>query len=286
MLPLLGGSTESPRAGSAGRVGVSIDGRGASVVMLHSSMSSKSQWRRLVNTLRGSHRLISIDLYGHGDSEWPHSGATFRLDDEVRLVESVLNREVPAGEQLHLVGHSYGGAVALRLALTNPGRVRSLALFEPGAFHLLPADDPARTELETLRCDVQASLAEHNLNRGAARFIDYWNGPATFDRMPTRRQSCLVRQLPKTALEFQAVARERPCTSAYRRLQMPTCLIAGRHSPQPARSVHAVLGQVLPRAACHEVAAGHMAPVTHPELVNPIIADFVRTFDANLLKAA
>jgi pimeloyl-ACP methyl ester carboxylesterase len=203
----------SLRAMPACRVGVCIEGSGPPVVLLHSSMSSKSQWRKLVKALRDSHRLISIDLYGYGDTAWPRSREAFRLDDEV-------------------------------------------------------------------------SLVENNAYRGAARFIDYWNGPSTFDQMPPRRQMSLIRLLPKTALDFQAVARERPSIAAYRRMQTPTCLIAGRRSPRAARSLFSALGEILPRAACHEVAAGHMAPVTHPELVNPIIAGFVRTFDAVRAKAA
>jgi pimeloyl-ACP methyl ester carboxylesterase len=244
-------------------------------------MSSKSQWRKLVDSLRNTHRLIAIDLHGYGETGWPRSAHDFGLDDEVKLVESVLARHAPAGECFHLVGHSYGGAVALQLALAAPDRVRSLSLFEPGAFHLLPHDERVRADLEALRSDVHTSLAKNDAHRGAARFIDFWNGDGAFAGLSSRRQASLTQLLPKTALDFQAVARACPNIAAYRRLRAPACLIGGRHSPQVARTVLSVLGEMLPRAACHHIAAGHMAPVTHPELVNPLIADFVRAFDSN-----
>lgn len=267
------------------RVGVRVDGCGPTVVLLHSSMSSKSQWRKLVESLRDTHRLISIDLYGYGDTGWPCSTRDFGLGDEVELVESVLARHLSDGECFHLVGHSYGGAVALQLALSAADRVRSLSLFEPGAFHLLRTAS-GRAELEALRRDVHTSLAVNDAQRGAARFIDFWNGTGAFAGLSVRRQASLTQLLPKTALDFQAVERERPNVAAYRRLRMPACLIGGRHSPAVARQVLSVLGEMLPRAARHDVAAGHMGPVTHPELVNPVIADFVRAFDSTRSKAA
>ena len=99
----------------ASRVGSRIEGRGPPIVLLHSSMSSKSQWRELIESLRDRYRLIAIDLLGYGESAMP-SAIGYSLGDEVRLVESVLARELQPGEQFHLIGHSYGGIVALQLA--------------------------------------------------------------------------------------------------------------------------------------------------------------------------
>jgi len=59
------------------------------------------------------------------------------LRDEVELIEPVLSR---ASSPLALIGHSYGAAVALVAALTNPGRVRAMALYEPTLFALIDAD--------------------------------------------------------------------------------------------------------------------------------------------------
>ena len=53
------------------RVGFHIEGRGRPVVLLHSSMGSKGQWRSLVERMRRNHRLIAIDLHGYGASPMP-----------------------------------------------------------------------------------------------------------------------------------------------------------------------------------------------------------------------
>ena len=140
------------------RVGSRIEGRGAPVVLLHSSMSSKGQWRELIQRMRDCYRLIAIDLHGYGDTSLPQSADCFALDDEVRLVESVLTSALQTGQRFHLVGHSYGGVVALQLAQRQPQRVRSLSLFEPIPFHLLTDRDPGVAELHTVRRQIEASL--------------------------------------------------------------------------------------------------------------------------------
>jgi pimeloyl-ACP methyl ester carboxylesterase len=89
----------------------------------------------------GGDQVLFPDLYGSGNSPpWP-AGRELTLADEVALLEPVFEA---AGESFHLVGHSYGGAVAVRAALTHPGRFLSLVLIEPVLFGLLLAEDPGQ----------------------------------------------------------------------------------------------------------------------------------------------
>ncbi len=111
-------------------------GSGPAVVCLHSNASSSSQWRALMDQLAPRHRVLAADSYGAGRSPaWP-SGRTLTLDDEVALLEPVFAQ---AGGSIALVGHSYGGAVALVAALRQRARVRQLVLYEPTLFSLVDA---------------------------------------------------------------------------------------------------------------------------------------------------
>ena len=263
----------------ASRVGSRVEGRGSPIVLLHSSMSSKSQWRELIESLRGRYRLIAIDLLGYGESAMPVD--SYSLRDEVRLVESVLARELQPGERFHLIGHSYGGMVALQLvAQARPPRVRSLSLFEPIAFHLLPAGDPDLVELEAVRREITDRLDAGDAHGGAGCFVDYWSGAGAFAQLREERQSVLASQVPKILLESRAVAAE-PGAANYRYVDVPTCLVTGQWSPEVAQRLTSLLTEILPQASCFEVAAGHMAPITHPELVNPIFEKFVRAVDSS-----
>jgi pimeloyl-ACP methyl ester carboxylesterase len=112
------------------------------VLALHSSLSSRSQWRALAAHLGPGYRVVPIDLHGYGANALPANAEAFRLDDEVQLVVARALEALGARTPAHVVGHSYGAAVALTLARTRPEWVRSLALYEPVCFGLLPRDGP------------------------------------------------------------------------------------------------------------------------------------------------
>ncbi|MET0964309.1 MAG: alpha/beta hydrolase [Noviherbaspirillum sp.] len=268
------------------RIGVKAEGDGPAVVLLHSSMASKSQWRSLSDSMRGTHRLIAIDLHGYGESAMPDCGETFSLRDEVRLVQSALAPLLAPGERYHLAGHSYGGGVALRLAHAEPERVRSLSLYEPTAFHLLDQRDPALQEIRAVAQATQDAVFEGSIAQGTERFIDYWSGSGAYAALSPSRQALLASLLPKVTLDFQALMNDPLRPGDYSRMDMPACLITGRHSPDCAHAIVAILAAVLPAQETHRIDAGHMAPLTHPELVNPLIGGFIRGVEAKARRPA
>ena len=104
------------------------------VVLLHGSASNSALWRHTKGALQSRYRCIAPDLIGYGSSAaWPQQAA-FGLDAELRAIEPSLRC---CADTLHLVGHSYGGVLALHLALADPGRVQSLTLIEPVFFAAL-----------------------------------------------------------------------------------------------------------------------------------------------------
>jgi pimeloyl-ACP methyl ester carboxylesterase len=183
-------------------------GSGPAVVCIHSSASSSAQWRPLMDRVAGRYRALAVDLYGSGKSpEWP-AGRPLSLADEVALLGSVL---VAAGERFHLVGHSYGGAVALAAALAAPDRVASLVLFEPVLFSVLIAEDPthpAAREITAVRDDTVAALERGDPRASGARFVDYWMGGGTWAAMPEPRREALAIAMSAVRAEWDAAFRE------------------------------------------------------------------------------
>jgi len=263
------------------RVGTHIEGSGPPIVLLHSSMSSKHQWHELTERLRDRYRLIAIDLLGYGESAAP-SPHYYDIRHEARLVSSVLERELRADERFHLIGHSYGGVVALQLAAQDPmRRLRSLSVFEPVAFHLLGPGDPDLLELKQVWHAVIARMNAGDALGGAACFVDYWSGVGAFERLGETRQLALAAQVNKVLLEYHALGEGARNVAAYGGIDVATCLISGQWSPEPAQRLISMLANIMPHASCFEVAAGHMAPITHPELVNPIFEEFIRAVEAS-----
>jgi pimeloyl-ACP methyl ester carboxylesterase len=265
------GAAAARRAGQARRDQQSAQAI-ASVVCLHASASSGRQWQALGRRLAGRYRVLSPDLYGAGDSPpWPAERQP-TLTDEVALLEPVFEA---AGEPVHLVGHSYGGAVAARAALTYPGRFRSLVLIEPVLFGLLLAQDPGQSaarEVVAVCQHTRIAVKLGALDSAARRFIDYWMGPGAWAGMPPHRQAAAARAMRTVSSEWSAIFAETTPLAAYASLNLPTLYVVGGKSPVSTRAVTRLLTQALPHVTMAELAdVGHMAPITHPDLVSAAI---------------
>jgi len=248
------------------------------LVLLHSSMSSRNQWAALSAQLDG-YRAIAIDLLGYGKAPFPSEieRDAFTLAHEVDAVNAALAAQLAPGQPFHLIGHSYGGATALRLARQMPQRVLSLALFEPVAFHLLPADDAARREIGAVIAAIDGAASVHDATRA---FLDYWNGAGAFDAMPAAVQQRFSAQIAKVKLDFQALLGEPATLADLAMLTMPALVMAGADSPLSTRRLTAALAQALPQASTLQTPGGHMAPITHAQHVNDAFARFLAEAEA------
>jgi pimeloyl-ACP methyl ester carboxylesterase len=264
---------------------ITESGHGQPAVLLHGSASSGKQWRSLALELADRFRLIIPDLHGHGGSH-PWSEPTQRtLDDETGMIAALADR---LEEPIHLVGHSFGAAVALQFALAHPERLRSLVLIEPVAFHLLQHAGQAGagllTKVEWLAAQVTRAAAE-GAGSGMARFVDFWNGEGAWTRMPAERRAGLERCTRPIAGHFAATLGNVTAPEAYRSLRVPTLLICGTESPAPVRCVAEMLVRLLPNAGMLRVQdAGHMLPLTHPEVVNLAIAQHLDAVAAQAVR--
>ncbi|HEX6320287.1 MAG TPA: alpha/beta hydrolase [Burkholderiales bacterium] len=252
-------------------------GSGPAVVCLHSNASTSGQWRALMERLSGRFRVIAVDAYGAGRSpDWP-AGTPGWLDDEIALLQPVL--EAIDG-QFHLVGHSYGAAIALKAALRNPGRVKSMALYEPTLFALLLARDanhPAAQGIRDTARDAAAAVARGDLHAAGERFIDYWMGAGAWAAMPEARRAAVAPSMRGIAYWAHALMNEPTPLSAFARLEVPVLYLVGGRSPASSRGVFALLKETLPRVRIVQFDdLGHMGPVTHPERVNPAIEEQLR----------
>ena len=134
--------------------------RGDTVVLLHSSASSARQWQPAVAALQAHFSVHAIDFHGHGARPDWQGGAAMTLADEVALVEPLLEQAGGA----HLIGHSYGGAVALKLATRLPALVRSVVAYEPVLFGLLHGDAGSRRHSSSSRMACCDSSFQWNRN--------------------------------------------------------------------------------------------------------------------------
>lgn len=251
-------------------------GSGPPVVLLHSGGLSSRQWGRLGEQLAGTHRVLAPDFIGYGQSSaWPE-GELFHFILDALAVEALVDH---VGEPVRLVGHSYGGFIALLAALHRPALVRSVAAFEPVAFGVLHSSGDEAGLSSLVAANVDASLRDTPLGGQEPwlrAFVDYWNEEGAWDRLSEAARGSFRAVAWKLFGEVRSLLLDRTPHQAYATLKVPTLLMGGETSPIAARRVASVLGEAIPRARVQTVAgAGHMGPLTHAPEVNRLIAEHI-----------
>jgi pimeloyl-ACP methyl ester carboxylesterase len=245
------------------------------VLLLHSSAGSARQWQDLVKLLTPQFRVHAVDFHGHGDQRAWEGDAPLTLADDAQLAAPVL---AEAGS-VHVIGHSYGAAVALKLASMYPARVRSLATYEPVLFGWLVDAGRERDVQDVIpvAAAMREQLASNGAHAAARVFIDFWSGSGVWDSSPRPRQDYMAARMPAVLRHFDALFREPIPRSRLPLLQMPKLMMTGAQTMDVARRMAALLRSLFPLAQ-HEMldAMGHMGPVTHAGEVNRRLVDFLR----------
>jgi pimeloyl-ACP methyl ester carboxylesterase len=246
----------------------------SSVVALHCSLGTGRQWTRLAAQLGCHYQFIAPDISGYGRdvcaTELPMT-----LAQEVEHLSDHLDE---AAGPIHLVGHSYGGAIAFRIATASrfAARVRSLTLIEPVLPTLLCTDDADRRLHDSFA--VIAREVSRDLWNGAVltaidRFTAYWNGSGPAEPLPPAVRLRMVERADKLAFDFAAAFAEQGVAAAAASLGVPTLLLSGGWSPYLTQRIVQRLAYLIDDAdARHLPAAGHMLPITHASIINPEIA--------------
>jgi pimeloyl-ACP methyl ester carboxylesterase len=259
------------RKGSRGRV-----------IALHCSGSGSSQWNYLTEVLGGSFEVLAPEHFGT-ENTGPWAGEhPFTLADEAARTISLIDK---CERKVHLVGHSYGGGVALYVALARPERIASLALYEPSAFHLLQQMGgnaaEAFAEITSIARRTCEGVVTGDYRGAASAFVNYWNGSGAWDVLRPAVQQALIRWLPKAPLDFRALIEEPTPASAYRRLGFPVLILRGEHAPLPTRLIAEDLSHLLPVSRLLTVGgAGHMGPLTHAPQVSALFEQHIASVEA------
>jgi pimeloyl-ACP methyl ester carboxylesterase len=242
-------------------------------IALHCSGAGAGQWRCLAEALGPGYELLAPEHYGcESSGPWTGDHAFTIADDAARSIALIDESD----EKVHLVGHSYGGGVALYVAVHRPDKIASMTLYEPSAFHLLRqmGQDGAKAfaEISAVARRLSQCVIDGDYRAGVADFVDYWNEPGAWNAMRPEAQKSLMRWAPKGPLDFRALFEDPTPATAYRALSFAVLILRGERAPMPTRAISERLLELLPRSRLKIIAgAGHMGPLTHASKVSEVI---------------
>jgi pimeloyl-ACP methyl ester carboxylesterase len=243
-------------------------GSGPPVVAVHGGLGTWRSWARVADLLADRFEFLLVERRGRGDSG---DATEHSLEHEVDDVRAVLDR---AGAGAALVGHSYGGALALEAARTaSQGAVTAIAVYEPavGVGNLI-----SRAEID--RCDELVALGDLDaaLAHGLAQLDTA--GLVAMAPLPPRshRPPALLALTPTIPRELRAVAQLG--AERYAQVTPATQVLIGTHSPPPQRDACERLAAALPDASVARLEGlGHVAHTAAPDAVATALGPFLVT---------
>lgn len=258
------------------------------LVLLHASGMTSRQFARLTTAAEGTFTVTAPDLQGVGQTPLPDEAVhgPWTLDSEVRALLALLS-SLPA--PACVFGHSFGGLVAIEAALREPTRFAALCLYEPVIVSLMGSTGSAEARAEVARITELMAIPVNNddddddgdgAGFGAMwvrGFVDWWNGPGAFDRLPEAARQLALDQALVSHRHVASMALAHVSVDTLRTLPVKTHFMIGTTSPAAARESVQLASATMPHATLEVIdGAGHMGPLTHAAIVNERVLSFFR----------
>ena len=244
------------------KVDVIEDGHGSAVLLIHSTVAGNKQWRKLVEYLSPNYRVLAPNLFGYGTTpEWSKNRHQ-TLIDQVDLLANFFAQN----ESISIVGHSFGGSVAMMAAKKYPAKIKKLILIEPNPFYLLEhhSDHDSYQEALNLRDIIKTNAYKETWGQAAEKFADYWNGSGTWKQMDGLRREKFAEALKPNFHEFDCVINETTSLEEWRDiLPQNTHILFSEQTVNSIRKIITIFEETMPNWIFHSYSEGtHMAPLT------------------------
>jgi pimeloyl-ACP methyl ester carboxylesterase len=259
-----------------GRIDYEECGTGPTVVLVPGSCSTGAAWRPVIAAWGDRFRSVTTSLLGYGGTAERRTARDASISHEADALESVVRR---AGGSVHLVGHSFGGLVALAVALRNQVSLTSLTIIEaPAAEVLRERKDDRHYRAFRQMTDIYFAAFESGNAEAIETMIDFYGGAGTFADWPPRVRAYAVKTTPTNILDW-ASAYGFPLSAeslATVRRRLPIFVLWGGASHAAVQRANELLGARLGAVTLGAMdGAAHFMIATHVNEVAESIASHV-----------
>ncbi|MGI9506087.1 MAG: alpha/beta fold hydrolase, partial [Geminicoccaceae bacterium] len=194
------------------------------------------------------------------------------LNDEA---EAVLTFIADYQGTAHLVGHSYGGAIAMILAMAHPDRFSTLTLIEPAAYWLLAqvGDDALAREVETANLRFMSLVDAGHHDAAFQGYFAFYNGAKeSWSGLSPSIKQRVLSVAKQVAAGLGAVRAFKSPIIDLTKLRVPSLVVRGSQTDAVHARLTEIVADAIPKAALKMIeGAGHMSPLTHPSDLSDII---------------
>jgi pimeloyl-ACP methyl ester carboxylesterase len=249
-------------------------GAGPTVVFVPGSCSTGAAWRPILAQLGNGLRSVTTSLLGYGGTVERRTLRDADISREAEILEAVVRR---AARPVHLVGHSFGGAVALTVALRKRVPLRSLTIIEAPVPELLRHAGEHR-HYRAFRKMTDAYFDAYRAGETAAiaSMIDFYGGAGTFAAWPERVRRYAIDTTPVNILDWACAYDFQLTPVCLANIDVPMVVMWGGVSHPAMRRANELLAQGIAGASMVTVAgAAHFMISTHAPGVASVIAQHV-----------
>jgi pimeloyl-ACP methyl ester carboxylesterase len=258
-----------------GRVDYDVCGAGPTIALVPGSCSTGAAWRPVIAAWEGQFRCVTTSLLGYGQTAERRTAQDPGISHEAEILDSVIRK---AGGPVHLVGHSFGGLVALAVALRNRVDLASLSIVEAPAVELLRDSNEDR-HYHAFRQMTQAYFAdfENGNEKAIASMIDFYGGGGSFASWPPRVRAYAVETTPVNILDWASAYGFPLSAASLAAVKVPTLVLRGAASHPAIQRANELLGTHIKDASLITIpGAAHFMIATHAADVARAVAQLVR----------
>jgi len=251
------------------------EGSGQPLILIHGSVSDYREWSEQIPAFARNYRVIAISRRYHWPNAVPDSNADASVErqtDDLAAIMSGLKIS-----SANIIGHSFGGLIALNFALHYPKFVRCLVLAEPAASGVLgnsPDDSSVANEAQAIRAEMKEAFASGDSERIVRTYADHV-APGQFEKASPQLRQMLLANVPAFQLDFTSRRSPFTCDDA-RRISIPVLVISGDHSPKGLQRIAQAVAGCINNAKFVKIPeATHWMQQDHVKVFNEAVSAFL-----------